>query len=115
MRLRDFVALMGTAVMWPLAAAPQSKPTPVIAILDPDVAFIFDAFVEGMGNLGYVEGRNERRLCAQGRAGEAPIHSDAHRGIGRTEGRRHRDGSFVSGFRRRAKTTRLLSTSGIAG
>ena len=31
---------------------------PVIGILDPDVAFIFDAFVEGMRDLGYVEGQN---------------------------------------------------------
>ena len=27
-------------------------------ILDPDVTFIFDAFVEGMRDLGYVEGQN---------------------------------------------------------
>ena len=31
---------------------------PVIGILDPGVTFIFDAFVQGMRDLGYVEGQN---------------------------------------------------------
>jgi len=58
MRRREFVSLAGSAVMWPLAAAAQQKPMPVIGILDPDVSFIFDAFVRGMSDLGYVEGKN---------------------------------------------------------
>jgi putative ABC transport system substrate-binding protein len=57
-RRREFFTLGGAAVVWPLAAAAQSKPMPVIGILDPDVTFIFDAFVEGMRDLGYVEGQN---------------------------------------------------------
>jgi putative tryptophan/tyrosine transport system substrate-binding protein len=55
-RRRDFLSLMGLAASWPLAAAAQLMP--VVGILDPDVTFIFDAFVEGMRALGYVEGRN---------------------------------------------------------
>ena len=58
MRRRDFLALMGCAASWPLGAAAQEKPAPVIGMLDPDVSFVFDAFVEGMRDLGYVEGRN---------------------------------------------------------
>ena len=58
MRRREFVALAGAALLQPLAAAAQPKPMPVIGILDPDVTFIFDAFVEGMRDLGYVEGQN---------------------------------------------------------
>ena len=58
MRRREFFTLAGAAIMWPLASAGQPKPMPVIGILDPDVSFIFDAFVEGMRDLGYVEGRN---------------------------------------------------------
>jgi putative tryptophan/tyrosine transport system substrate-binding protein len=58
MRRREFFTLAGAAIMWPLASAGQPKPMPVIGILDPDVSFIFDAFVEGMRDLGYFEGRN---------------------------------------------------------
>ena len=51
MRRREFFTLAGAAVMWPLwplASVGQPKPLPVIGILDPDVTFVFDAFVEGM-------------------------------------------------------------------
>ena len=58
MRRRAFMRLLGAAAAWPLAARAQSKPMPIVGILDPDVTFIFDAFVEGMRDLGYVEGRN---------------------------------------------------------
>jgi len=75
MRRREFVALAGAAALWPLAAAGQAMP--VIGILDPDVTFIFDAFVAGMRDLGYVEGRNIAyvRKVIQGRpeTGPSPI------------------------------------------
>jgi putative ABC transport system substrate-binding protein len=58
MRRRAFMGLIGGAAAWPLAAGAQQKPMPVVGILDPDVTYIFDAFVEGMRDLGYVEGRN---------------------------------------------------------
>jgi putative ABC transport system substrate-binding protein len=58
MRRRKVLAGLGAAVAWPLGARAQSNPMPVVGILDPDVTFIFDAFVEGMRDLGYVEGRN---------------------------------------------------------
>src|ERR1700759_5003939 len=58
MRRREFIrAVAAASGAWPLTAHAE-KPMPVIGILDPDVTFIFDAFVEGMRDLGYVEGRN---------------------------------------------------------
>ena len=74
MRRREFVALAGAALLQPLAAAAQPKPMPAIGILDPDVTFIFDAFVEGMRDLGYVEGQNiaDVRKVAQGRPESIP-------------------------------------------
>jgi putative tryptophan/tyrosine transport system substrate-binding protein len=57
MRRRDFFTFVGGAAAWPLAAEAQGR-VPVIGILDPDVPWIFDAFVGGMRDLGYVEGQN---------------------------------------------------------
>ena len=57
MRRREFLA--GLAAAWPLAAR-GDPPMPLIGILDPDVGWLFDAFVEGMRALGYEEGRNIR-------------------------------------------------------
>ena len=50
---------MGGAAALPLAASAQQKPTPVIGILNaaPHAAAIYDGFVQGMRDLGYVEGR----------------------------------------------------------
>jgi putative ABC transport system substrate-binding protein len=69
MRRREFMwAVAAASGAWPLAAHAQ-KPMPVIGILDPDVTFIFDAFVAGMRELGYVEGQNIAyvRKVAQGK------------------------------------------------
>jgi ABC-type uncharacterized transport system substrate-binding protein len=57
MRRRDFVSLLAAVAAWPLAAKANGT-TPLIGILDPDVPFFFDAFVQGMRDLGYVEGQN---------------------------------------------------------
>jgi len=74
MRRREFVwACAAASGTWPFAALAQ-KPMPVIGILDPDVTFIFDAFVEGMRDLGYVEGQNITylRKVAQGKPETMP-------------------------------------------
>ena len=74
MRRREFVwACAAASGTWPFAALAQ-KPMPVIGILDPDVTFIFDAFVEGMRDLGYVEGQNitYQRKVAQGKPETMP-------------------------------------------
>jgi putative tryptophan/tyrosine transport system substrate-binding protein len=76
LRRREFVTLASAAVIWPLAFSAQAKPTPVIGILNPDVGlgFIFDAFVEGMRDLGYVDGKNISyvRKEVQGRPDSIP-------------------------------------------
>jgi putative ABC transport system substrate-binding protein len=74
MRRREFIALVGGTAAGPLAARAQQKAMPVIGILDPGVTFIFDAFVQGMRDLGYVEGRNIAyvRKVTQGRPDSIP-------------------------------------------
>jgi putative tryptophan/tyrosine transport system substrate-binding protein len=57
MRRRDFVTLLGGAAAWPLAArAQQPKRIPRIGIIDN--APIWDHFRSGLGDHGYLEGRN---------------------------------------------------------
>jgi putative tryptophan/tyrosine transport system substrate-binding protein len=62
MRRRRFMALLGSAVVWPLAARAQQGKMPVIGILAsvspaPYAPFIA-AIKEGLRQTGYVEGRN---------------------------------------------------------
>jgi putative ABC transport system substrate-binding protein len=62
MRRRDFIALVGGAAAFPLAARAQQPKMPVIGVLGtgsvmlsgPDGA----AFLQGLSETGYVEGRN---------------------------------------------------------
>jgi putative ABC transport system substrate-binding protein len=60
-RRREFIALLGGAAAWPLAArAQQSAKVPRIGILSPaasETAATLTAFREGIRNLGYVEGQ----------------------------------------------------------
>ena len=59
MRRREFVSLVAVAAAWPLAAWAQ-QPVPVVGLLTainlPDWAT--DAIRAGLGEAGYVEGRN---------------------------------------------------------
>ena len=61
MRRRKFIALVGGAVAWPSVAHTQ-QPTPTIGFLNgtsPEGYGLFlSAFREGLGDAGYVEGRN---------------------------------------------------------
>jgi putative tryptophan/tyrosine transport system substrate-binding protein len=61
MRRREFIAGLGSAAAWPLAARAQQPAMPVIGWLD-DVTGtmerIFPAFKQGLAETGYVVGRN---------------------------------------------------------
>jgi putative ABC transport system substrate-binding protein len=62
MRRREFIAALGGVAAWPAVAWAQQARTPVIGFLGPDspaqLGRRLRAFHEGLGEAGYVEGRN---------------------------------------------------------
>jgi putative ABC transport system substrate-binding protein len=63
MKRREFIALVGSAASWPLAAQAQQAPhVPRLGFLALGPASAFTSRVgalrEGLRNLGYVEGKN---------------------------------------------------------
>ena len=57
MRRRDFIAAIGSAVAWPRAAQAQRRPLPVVGVLSHET-YLLDLLRQGLGEQGYVEGRN---------------------------------------------------------
>jgi putative tryptophan/tyrosine transport system substrate-binding protein len=63
MRRREFIAGLGSATVWPLAALAQQPAMPVIGFLSPqsaddDYKNITVPFLQGLKEAGYVEGEN---------------------------------------------------------
>jgi len=63
MRRREFIAGLGSAAVWPLAARAQQRALPVVGFVAPggepaNVGLVVAAFRQGLGETGYVEGQN---------------------------------------------------------
>jgi putative ABC transport system substrate-binding protein len=59
-RRREFIAGLGGAVAWPLAARAQQRALPVVGYIGggPYQRGVIEAFLKGLAEAGYVEGRN---------------------------------------------------------
>ena len=62
MRRRQFIAGLGGAVAWPVAAGAQQQAMPVIGFLRSapiaDVPHLVKAFPDGLKEAGFIEGQN---------------------------------------------------------
>lgn len=72
MKRREFIAGLGGAVVWPLVAQAQQRAVPVIGYInagtDEAIRPLTAAFRRGLGEIGYVEGKNVELLYRWGEA-----------------------------------------------
>jgi hypothetical protein len=72
MKRREFIAGLGGAAVWPVAAWTQQRAFPVISVLgsaSPEAtANLLAAFRQGLSDTGYVEGRNVALAAREARS-----------------------------------------------
>jgi putative ABC transport system substrate-binding protein len=72
MRRREFIGVVGGAAVWPLVAQAQQRAVPVIGYInagtDEAIRSLTAAFRRGLGEFGYVEGKNVELLYRWGEA-----------------------------------------------
>jgi len=76
MRRRDFIVWLGVATTSSSANA-QRTTVPRIGLLDPGLRHLFDAFIKGMSELGYIEGETVSYIWRSGEGGPDRIAADA--------------------------------------
>ena len=101
MTRREFIALIGGAAAWPLAAGAQQQALPVVGFLSPGsqgaLGHLVAAFRRGLNETGYFEHRNVgiEYLWAEGQNDRLPALAD------RTSYTAHSDSGAVARLIRR--------------
>ena len=75
MKRREFIALLGGAAAWPLAARAQQAKVHTIGVLGltPNPEPLLKALREGLRDAGYVEGQNLRLEIRRRRQARSPV------------------------------------------